>query len=245
MWTDVCVILRVYPPYGDRLFFFLLRRHTFVFFPMILPFLPIHTLTLPACYQLVAHPVGSGSRQGKDRPLRLNQERSRLRNQGMRSTASNESSDGMYPGRLITITPSQAGSHTTVVPGGVTLCSLVCFLDRSPPARICGHQGDDLLAHKRLRHHLLRARQARFQADQDSVVLMKKGDESHRAETRLASQAPQHLEAIHLGEIQAEEEQVGRALPAEKAQRRQRIIETRDLMALATEDDLEDLARGR
>src|SRR5229473_3344288 len=59
MWTDVCVILRVYPPYGDRLFFFLLRRHTFVFFTMILPFLPIHALTLPACYQLVAHPVGN------------------------------------------------------------------------------------------------------------------------------------------------------------------------------------------
>jgi len=118
-------------------------------------------------------------------------------------------------------------------------------LVRSPPPRIFGHQGGDLLTHKRLRHDLLRTRQAGFQADQDSVVLIKEGDESHRAETRLASQALEYLEAIHLREIQAEEEQVGRALSTEKAQRRQRIIEARDLMALATEDDLEDLARGR
>ena len=58
MCTDVCVILRLYPPYADRFFFFLLRRHTFVFFTSIFPFLPIHALTLPACSQLVAHPVG-------------------------------------------------------------------------------------------------------------------------------------------------------------------------------------------
>jgi hypothetical protein len=44
--------------------------------------------------------------------------------------------------------------------------------------------------------------------------------------------------------IQAEEEQVGRALPTEKAQCCQRIIETGDLVALTTEDDLEDLVRG-
>src|SRR5437016_7218247 len=61
MCTDVCVILRVYPPYGDLVFFFLLSRHTFVFFTSILPFLPIYTHTLPACSQLVAHPVGDGT----------------------------------------------------------------------------------------------------------------------------------------------------------------------------------------
>ena len=40
-------------------------------------------------------------------------------------------------------------------------------------------------------------------------MLTKEGDQSHRAETRLASQALEYLEAIHLREIQAEEEQVG------------------------------------
>jgi hypothetical protein len=44
-------------------------------------------------------------------------------------------------------------------------CQLVCFLGKSPTARIFGQQGDDLLPHQRLRHHLPRARQARFQAD--------------------------------------------------------------------------------
>ena len=74
---------------------------------------------------------------------------------------------------------------------------------------------------------------------------MKEGDASHRAETRLSSQALQYLEAIHPREIEAQEEQVGRALPAEEAQRRERISETGDLVALAAQDDLEDLARRR
>src|SRR5437868_437701 len=74
---------------------------------------------------------------------------------------------------------------------------------------------------------------------------MKESDACHRAEARFASEVFQYVEAIHLGEIQAEEEQIGRALPAEKAQRLQRIAETGDLVALASEDDLEDLARGR
>ena len=115
----------------------------------------------------------------------------------------------------------------------------------SAPARIFGHQGDDLLPHQRLRHHLLRACQARFQADQDPVALVQEGDGSHRVEARFASQVLQHVETVHLGEVQAEQEQVGGAMPGEKAQRLQRIIEAGDLVALAVEDDLEDLARGR
>jgi len=64
-------------------------------------------------------------------------------------------------------------------------------------------------------------------------------------ETRFASQVLQHVEAIHLGLGHAEEEQIGGAMPGEQAQRLQRVIETDDLVALAMEDDLEDLARCR
>ena len=61
--------------------------------------------------------VLSGSRQGKDRPFRANQERRRLRNQEMRSTASNGSSHGVYPGCSITLIPSWLGSRLAPVTG--------------------------------------------------------------------------------------------------------------------------------
>ena len=115
---------------------------------------------------------------------------------------------------------------------------LVWFSDRSPTARICGHQGDELLTHQRLHHYLLCARQAGFHADQDPVVLAQEGDGNQRVETWFASQVLQHVEAIHPGKVHAEEEEVGRAMPGEKAQRLHRIIGTGDLMAPAPEDDL-------
>src|SRR5947208_7433553 len=63
--------------------------------------------------------VLSGSRQGKERPFRLNQERSRLRNQGMRSSTSDGSSPDVCPGCPITFLP---------------------FLERKPP-HLCHRQG--------------------------------------------------------------------------------------------------------
>ena len=44
-------------------------------------------------------------------------------------------------------------------------------MGRSPLACIFRHQVDDLLPYQRLRHHLLYACQARFQAHQDPVAL--------------------------------------------------------------------------
>ena len=64
-------------------------------------------------------------------------------------------------------------------------------------------------------------------------------------EWKRAFQVLEYVEAIHLREVYAEKEQVGRSMAGEKAQSLKRIIETDDLVALAPEDDLEDLARCR
>lgn len=73
---------------------------------------------------------------------------------------------------------------------------------------------------------------------------VQQGDGRHRAEARLAPQVLQHGEAVHPGEVQAEEEQVGRTLPRQETQSLQRLVETGDPVPLAPQDDLQDLARG-
>jgi len=93
-----------------------------------------------------------------------------------------------------------------------------------------------------LHHYLLRSCQASFHAAQDPILLPEEGDGNHRAETRFAFQVLEYIEAIQLREVYTEKKQVGRSMAGEKAQSVKRITETDDLVALAPEDDLEDLA---
>ncbi len=106
-------------------------------------------------------------------------------------------------------------------------------------------QRDDLLPYERLDHHQLRACQPGLDALQDSVALAEEGDGNHCVESRLAFQVLQHIEAVHSGEIEAEKEQVGWSAPEEEPQHLHGGIEADDLVTLTTQDDLEDLARGR
>src|SRR5712692_5782010 len=68
IWTEECVILRVYPPYEMTCVCrpSLLRRHLFHSFDNDSTLLSTLSLMLPACSHLVAQLVGSASREGSN-----------------------------------------------------------------------------------------------------------------------------------------------------------------------------------
>src|SRR6266496_3512551 len=62
IWTDGCVILRVFSLVGEDFIFFLLSKEThFCLVYKDFPLLPTRYLILLACCHLVAHHVGIGS----------------------------------------------------------------------------------------------------------------------------------------------------------------------------------------
>src|SRR2546421_897105 len=123
-------------------------------------------------------------------------------------------------------------------------CSPVRLRGRNAQA-VSRHEGNDLPPYQWLHHYPLRSCQASFHAAQDPILLTEEGDGNHRAETRFAFQVLEYLEAIHLRQVHAEKEQVGGSTAREKAQSSERLIETDDLVPLAPQDHLEDLARRR
>ena len=113
------------------------------------------------------------------------------------------------------------------------------------PHKDLGHERDDLLAHQRLRDHVLGAGQPRQDARQDAVLLLQENDGHCLAQARFALYILQHRKPVHPGQVETQKEQVGGAVPGEKAQRLQRIAEADDAVPLAPQDHHEDRARSR